>query len=135
MKVEVRNYDVDDFSSVRDIIKEAFDVEMIGDINNSNSRGIVACIDSKVIGFLLLTKMFDSIIMKNYYLIDYVSVKKDYQNMGIGYRLINEAEKIARADSAIYLQLTSSRFRVAARNLYEKCGFVVRDSDIFRKVL
>ena len=49
---------------------------------------------------------------------------------------MNYAEEIVRSDKdALYLQLTCSYHRVAAHRLYERCGYIKRDSDIYRKVL
>lgn len=136
MDVVIRKYEKGDFLLTKDLLKEAFGVTRVTDeISNNNHFQLVACCEEKVVGYLLLTKVDDPIISRCYFLINYVCVKKEYQNRKIGYLLIREAEKIARDNDAFYLQLTSSRFRIFAHKLYKNCGFVIRDSDIFRKVL
>ena len=47
--------------------------------------------------------------------------------------MINYSLDIAKNSGAMYVQLTCSYNRVAAHKLYEKCGFIKRESDIFRK--
>lgn len=136
MDFVVRKYEDNDFLATKDLLKEAFGVErVLKSINDSNHFQLVACCEEMVVGYLLLTKVDDPIIARCYFLINYVCVKKEYQNKKIGYLLIREAEKIAKDNNAFYLQLTSSRFRTFAHKLYKSCGFVIRDSDIFRKVL
>ena len=77
--------------------------------------------------------MFNPIKNASYYLVDYVCVDGNYRGLGIGKKMMDYAYMIAKNDGAIYLQLTSSRFRVAAHKLYEKCNYMKRESDIFRK--
>lgn len=150
MNIEVCEYKESDFSQVKNLLLECFavsndpikdslinhfsDSNMIFDFSN-NFCGIVAKSGSSVVGFLLLTIVLDPILNNNYSLIDYVCVTKKYQARGIGTMLINQAEVIAREKRCIYMQLSASRFRLSAHALYKKCGFVIRESDMFRKVL
>lgn len=135
MEINIRKYLDSDFVSVRRLINEAFDLMISRPLMDSNHLGLVACIENKVVGYLLLTKIEDPLISRCYFFIDYVCVDSKYRNNNIGYLLMSEAEKIAIEHNAKYLQLTSSRVRVVAHKLYKKCGFDVRESDIFRKVL
>ena len=136
MDIVVRGYEKEDFLATKEILEEAFGVVRVDDdISNDSHFQLVACCEKEVVGYLLLTKVNDPIIAKCYFLINYVCVKKEYRNRKIGHLLIEEAEKIARDNNANFLQLTSSRFRIYAHKLYKKRGFIIRDSDIFRKVL
>lgn len=135
MKVEVRRYRDSDFSSVSQLLEQAFSVSMQRDHGESNSIILVASVSDKVVGHLVLTKVLDVILNRCYFLIDYVCVRQDYRNLGIGKELMRYAEHIARKENALYLQLTSSYFRKAAHQLYFHCGFSIRESNIFRKVL
>lgn len=132
--ISIRKYQKEDFLEVKNLISEAFSIERKEE-DVFGYYEIVACLDDKIVGYLLLTKVLDPIVDECYFLVDYVCVKREYQNQKIGKMLMDEAEKIARENQASYMQLTCSRFRKAAHFLYEECGFVVRDSDIFRKVL
>ena len=96
---------------------------------------IVGCIDNKVVGYLLLIKMYNPIAKYNYYLLDHVCVSSEYRGLGVGEALVNYAERLAKEGSAKYIQLTCSRFREDAHKLYKNCGFYIKESDIFRKNL
>ena len=80
-----------------------------------------------------MTRVLNPIKNKYYYLIDYVCVLSKYRGLGVSDKLMEYAFKLAKENDAMYLQLTCSRFRDAAHKLYERCGFIKRDSDIYRK--
>ena len=130
--IEVRNYSDTDLLEVNEILKESFN-ESKRNFNNNNFKELVACYDGKVVGYLLLTRILNPIKEKFYYLVDYVCVSSNYRRMGVAKNMLDEVYKIAHEDNAIYIQLTSSRYREAAHKLYLSCGYVKRDSDIFRK--
>ena len=132
--IDVRFYENRDLDSVNTILEEAFKVSK-SNFNNSSIKEIVALDDGNVCGYLLLTKVLNPILNKYYYLVDYVCVSNSYRGRGVGKKLLSFAEEVALREDAMYLQLTCSSFRVAAHKLYESCGFIKRDSDIFRKVL
>ena len=134
MTMTVRDYLETDLDEVNVILKEAFSTEKTN-FNAKEFHELVATVDDKVVGYLLMTKVLNPIKNKNFYLIDYVSVLSDYRGMGVGKKLLEEAEKIAREEETMYLQLTCGYQRKAAHKLYEKSGFIKRESDQFRKEL
>ncbi len=132
MNLEVRDYMDSDLNAVNEILMEAFSSEK-ENFSDTVFREIVATVDQKVAGYLLLTDVYNPIKKKIYCLVDYVCVSSKYRGMGVGRKMLEYADSIAKEKNALYLQLTCSRFRVAAHKLYEKCGYVMRDSDIYRK--
>lgn len=132
--IEVRLYQDNDLESVNNILRESFNITK-NNFNYNNITEIVACFDNKVCGYLMLTKVLNPIKNRYYYLVDYVCVSNNYRRLGIGKELMDYATLLASRDNAMYLQLTCSTFRKEAHKLYEKCGYVKRDSDIFRRVL
>jgi len=64
--------------------------------------------------------------------IEDVVVDSDVRGRGAGDALTAEAMRIARERGARTIDLTSRRSREAARKLYEKAGFAVRDTTVFR---
>ncbi len=132
MNIEVRDYKEEDLDEVNEILRESFSCEK-GTITGDEFKEIVATVDGKVAGYLILTRIFSPIKNLSYYFVDYVCVLSTYRGHGIGKELLDYAYQVAKADGMAYLQLTSSRFRISAHKLYEKCNFVKRDSDIFRK--
>ena len=129
-----REYRDSDLNEVNSILKEAFDIEK-KNFESNVFHEIVVTLDDKVCGYLLMTKVLNPILNKYYYLLDYVSVLSEYRGKGIGTKLLEYAEKIAKEDNTIYIQLTCGYKRVEAHKLYEKNGYIKRESDQFRKEL
>jgi ribosomal protein S18 acetylase RimI-like enzyme len=67
--------------------------------------------------------------------IEDVVVDSGARGRGAGEALTEEAIRIARSRGARTIDLTSRRSREAARRLYEKVGFAVRDTTVYRYVL
>lgn len=144
--MKIREYVNSDFEVVLSILKKSFP-EVLNEINealvDSNSLDLdrdryvqlVYVLDDVVVGYLIASRSFDPIIKKNNYWIDYVCVDEEYRGRGIARELLKKIEDIASLDNAMFLQLTSSRFRTSARKLYLDLGYQIRESDIFRKVL
>ena len=130
----VREYKRDDFISVNHILQEAFSVSK-KEFDSSSFHEVVLEYQGRVSGYLLLTKVYDPIKDLYYHLVDYVCVDKKYQNMGFGKLLMNYAIELSKKEEISYMQLTCRKSRIAAHKLYEGCGFLRRDSDIYRKEL
>ena len=134
MDIIVRKYEEKDLAAVNRMLYEAFH-RTKNNITGAQFCELVVQLDSKVVGYLLLTKVLNPILNRHYYLIDYVCIVREYRGLGLGDKLLAYAEEYARNDGAIYLQLTCRWTRIEAHKLYEKCGFKKRESDIFRKEL
>ena len=132
MNIEIRGYSSSDFDSINQLLMESFSVAKT-DFFGSEFHEVVAVVNSVPVGYLLLTKVYNPIRNRYYHLIDYVCVSSQYRRLGIGKKLLEYAYSLARREHSMYLQLTCSTFRIAAHQLYESCGFIKRESDIFRK--
>lgn len=132
MNVEVRMYEEKDLEGVNQILKESFAIQK-GAIVGNEYKELVAICNQKVVGYLLLTTVFNPIGKRIIYYVDYVCVDSEYRGHGIGKKLLDYAYELAKEEGVSYLQLTCSRFRISAHRLYEKCNFIRRDSDIYRK--
>ena len=64
--------------------------------------------------------------------IEDVVVDESARGQGVGAALTREAVRLARAAGALTVDLTSRPSRAAANRLYERLGFEVRDSKVFR---
>ena len=134
MNILVRDYLEKDLNDVNYLLDEVFSVQK-DSFSGDEFHEVVATVDDKVCGYLLMTKVLNPIKNKYYYLIDYVAVLESYRGLGVGFKLMEYAEEIARREEVMYMQLTSGYQRKAAHRLYEKCGFKKRESDLFRKEL
>ncbi|MGY2047025.1 N-acetyltransferase family protein [Methylobacterium sp. JK268] len=63
-----------------------------------------------------------------------VQVRSDQRSLGIGARMVEEAERLARRAGAASLALTSSKRRTDAHRFYERLGYA-RSHEGFRKAL
>lgn len=132
MEIEVREVYDEDLDSINSLLKDAFSVTK-SNFSSDDIHEIVAVVDSKIVGYLLYTKVFNPIKSRYYGLIDYVCVASKYRRMGVARKMLEYVTILAMKDDLMYLQLTCSYFRIAAHHLYENCGFVKRESDIYRK--
>lgn len=130
--MEIRLYENKDLNRVNYILKESFNLNKTN-INSNEFIEIVCEYDGVVRGYLLITKILDPVKNGYKFYIDYVCVDSKYRNKKIGYNMLLFVEKIAKEQDIMYIELTSSKDKVAAHKLYEKCGFKKRESDIFRK--
>ena len=64
--------------------------------------------------------------------IEEVAVLEDFQRMGIAQALLDWSLQVARAHHCVYVDLTSSPKREAARHLYTSVGFVERKTGSYR---
>lgn len=94
------------------------------------STAFVARINSKIIAALLLLKTRPKTME-----IMNVSVYEEYQNKGIGKRLIREAIEYAKESGMKTLEIGTGNPGVNQMMLYQKCGFriVGVEFDYFRK--
>lgn len=67
--------------------------------------------------------------------IEDVVVDESARGQGVGAMLTDEAVALAREAGARTVDLTSRPSRAAANRLYEKLGFEVRDSRVYRRTL
>lgn len=131
MKVIIRKYKKKDLDSLNEILKESYNLEKSG--RKSNNIELVAWCDEKVVGYLVVNRNYDSINGIYYFHINYVCVRSEYRNQGIATKLLQEVFKIAKDKNISYIELTSNKKREVAQHLYQKNGFSIRDTNVFRK--
>ena len=131
----IRKYVNNDFNEVINLVKDNFNIsDNIKSIDDSlNSFGIVAIIDKKIVGYLRVDKLYNPFKKCYYYFLSYVCVNSNYQNMSICTEMLEFIFNYAKNDSVSYIELTSRSSRKAANHLYLKTGFVIRDTNVFRK--
>lgn len=91
---------------------------------------LVARHEGKIVGTLTLVVFRIPTAVRAW--IEDVVVDAGARGRGAGEALTAEAMRIARERGARTIDLTSRRSREAARKLYEKAGFAVRDTTVFR---
>lgn len=136
MDIVIRKYKRKDFNQTVNLLKENFNIKEIKEIkNNKNSFNIVAVTNKEVIGYLKVDKLKDIGKNCNYYILNYICVKKDHQNNHIGTKLLEHIFKIANKNNIKYINLTSKPTREIANKLYLKEGFNIKETNFFQKEL
>lgn len=94
------------------------------------NRLLVARVDGTIVGALTLVMFPIPTGLRAW--IEDVVVDETARGQGIGAALTVEAVRLARADGARTIDLTSRPSRQAANRLYERLGFQLRDSRVYR---
>lgn len=131
MNIEYRKIEYNDFNSLKELLSSCFDLEIKKICNDDNQYNLVAIYDSKVVGHLLFTKIYNPVDDIYWGKIDYVCVHDDYRNMKIATNLLDELERIEK--NIKYFELTSNEKRIIANHLYQKLGYTIVNTNLFRK--
>jgi ribosomal protein S18 acetylase RimI-like enzyme len=91
---------------------------------------LVARVDSEIVGTLTLVTFPLPTGLRAW--IEDVVVDEAGRGSGVGARLTQAAIRLAHASGARTVDLTSRPSREAANRLYERLGFEVRDSKVYR---
>lgn len=67
--------------------------------------------------------------------IEDIIIEKKYRGQGLGQKLVEDLIEIAKDKNLLKIKLTSNPQREAARNLYRKLGFEMKDTDVFIREL
>jgi ribosomal protein S18 acetylase RimI-like enzyme len=96
----------------------------------NGSTLLVARMDGRIVGTLTLVTFPIPTGMRAW--IEDVVVDETARGQGVGAALTGEAIRLARVAGARTVDLTSRASRAAANRLYERLGFQVRDTRIYR---
>ncbi len=130
--IKIRKFEEKYLTSLNLLLKEAYDVERVGNINNDVIE-LIAINNEEVVGYLNINKLYNPINNIYYGYINYVCVLKKFRRRNIATSLFKEVEDIAKREEMIYLELTSNSKRIEAHKLYTKLNFKMRDTNVFRK--
>ncbi|MCL2565417.1 MAG: ribosomal protein S18-alanine N-acetyltransferase [Defluviitaleaceae bacterium] len=123
--IEVRPFNKSDLDSIYEIELESFSIPWAKDdlhkdaVINKLSIYLVAVYDDKVVGYAGMWHVVTEGHITN------IAVSPAYRNMGIGQKLIEGLEIIAREKEMIGITLEVRMNNGAAQKLYMKNGYVV----------
>lgn len=132
MNIIIREYEDKDMESLNELLDEVYKMKKSKNIANDNIE-LVAVDNERVVGYLTINKLFDSVQNLNYANINYVCVLERYRNRGICSNMLDEVINYCMENNISYIELTSNPTRKIARYLYEKKGFVERETSVYRK--
>ena len=87
------------------------------EIENQNSKCIIAKKNAEIVGFGCIWKAVDDIHITN------IVVKKTYRQQGIGSLLLKELIEISNKENVTSITLEVKASNLPAQNLYAKYGF------------
>jgi ribosomal protein S18 acetylase RimI-like enzyme len=112
------------------------DRQVLAEIISAPSNTVLVAKDSsdggQIVGTLTLVMFRIPTALRAW--IEDVVVDTSARGRGVGEALTEEAVRIAQLRGARTIDLTSRRAREAAHRLYEKLGFAVRDTNVYRYV-
>ncbi len=100
---------------------------MLGD---KNTAVIVAKDGARIVGVALLAIIRK--IGKSIGSVEDVVVHEEYRGQGLGEKIMKEVISVAKARELVTLGLTSRPVRVAGNNLYQKLGFTIKETNVYR---
>jgi len=112
------------------------DVQALADVIAAPSNTVLLARDGahgEIVGTLTLVMFRIPTALRAW--IEDVVVDSGARGRGVGEALTEEAIRIAQSSGARTIDLTSRRSREAAHRLYEKVGFAVRDTNVYRYAL
>ena len=131
----IRLYDCNDYEDVNKILDESFGVTKKLNLSSDSFFELVYVDKGKVLGYLLVTKIFDPILSRLKYKIDYVCVDVDYRHLGIATLLVKRVFEYAKKEGIFEIELTSGYAKKNAHALYTKLGFKKKNSYLFKKIV
>jgi ribosomal protein S18 acetylase RimI-like enzyme len=102
-----------------------------GILKSERTHLFVAELDNKYIVGMLTLATYDIPSGKKFWIEDVV-VDKSQRGKGFGRELILFAIEFAKASGATSIELTSRSSRIAANQLYNDSGFVIRETNLYR---
>lgn len=99
-------------------------------VETENIRLVVVKDDDKIIG--VATLYIQQKLGGKNGIVEDVVVSGDYRGQGLGEKLMREVIEIARNEKLKSISLTSRPQRVAAHKLYQKVGFQIKETTVFK---
>lgn len=118
--IEIQNMTNDDYNNLQPIYNTEFDdfwnvQNLKSELENSNSKCIVAKLNNKIVGFGCIWFSVDDAHITN------IVVHKNFRNNGIGSILLQRIIDLAKVKSSLTLEVNTKN--EAAYKLYQKFGF------------
>jgi GNAT superfamily N-acetyltransferase len=105
-----------------DVDRAALEQRLTSILARSDQRLVVAEVDGRAVGWLHAA-VFEDIETDPYVVIAGLVVDSGHRRLGIGRRLLAEAERWAKEQQCSVVRLWSSAGRTAAHRFYERVGY------------
>ena|SRR3989344_620032 len=78
------------------------------------------------------TVLWNSILTERFALIEDVVVDREYRGRGLGEKIMRKLIAVARGKKVHTIGLSSRPHRIAANKLYQKLGFIRKDTNVYK---
>ena len=130
--MNIVRYDSRYLESLNELLDLCFQLKKVGQTSEQDIE-LLAVIDNQVVGYLVLNLLIDGVRDVRYFHVNYVCTHPDFRNQHIATKMFEEVFVLSKQMEISYLELTSNPKRIAAHHLYDKLGFQIRETDVFRK--
>ncbi len=99
--------------------------ELFANLSETDNHYLIGVMDGEKIAGTALAICCQSLSMggKNFLVLEDVVVSPSYRKRGVGKKLMEKADELAKQMNCEYSMLASSDFRKGAHKFYEACGF------------
>ena len=101
-------------------------------VSQKTNTVVVACKDDKIVGMATLIE--ENLFTANVGIVDEVVVSEDFRGKGVASKILEEIIEIATQKKIDLLKLDTTPESPANR-LYEKCGFVKKEANVYKLFL
>lgn len=120
--ITITNMTLSDLDSIKSILETDFDNfwnynVFKSELENQNSRYIVAKINDTIVGFAGFITLYDEADISN------IVVNKNYRHLGIGTLLLKDLIVLAKSQNLLALNLEVKSSNIFAINLYKNLHF------------
>jgi ribosomal protein S18 acetylase RimI-like enzyme len=136
--IEINKFSTRIFKSILKLLPQLDpNVDMPGEnhfkkiLKSERTHLFIAETDNKEIVGMLTIGTYDIPSGTKFWIEDVV-VDESQRGKGFGEELIHLAIDFSKKNGAKSIELTSRPTRIAANELYKKCGFVLRDTNVYR---
>jgi len=140
----IRTIEENDYKCIADIVRNDLGYENSSDENvkirlnaireHKEYITFVAIYEEKVVGFIGLIRGNSYEFDGEYLRIAALAVKKEYQDKGIGSKLLEKAEEYTKKIKAVTIVLNSGLQRESTHKFYERRGYVKKGYS-FKKII
>lgn len=122
MPLQIRTMTLEDLENIKDTLQSEFDDFwnyniFKSELENPNSKYIVALLDSQIVGFAGIWISVDDIHITN------IVTKKEKRNLGIAKELLKNLIIISKCENKTSLTLEVNENNIYAIKLYERFNF------------
>lgn len=101
----------------------------------SDKRSIIVAVEKEdsLVGCTFLEIQEDFVRPSRVLYVTYVAVDEKYRMHGIGRKIFERVEEIARENACSSIELTSANYRTGAHAFYDSLGFTKKKTTVFIK--